>query len=58
MAGFFSGDVEELEIVGSARGNVTEEIKGIPDGTMIQVQIENATSPLINANSVDVDKVI
>lgn len=54
---FFSGDVSEFEIIGEATGTVTEDTKGIPDGTMIQVQIENGLSPLINANSIDTTKV-
>ena len=44
-------------IMGNAEGTVTEDTKGEPDGTMIQVQIENGTSPQINANSVDANAV-
>lgn len=42
--------MSEVEIIGNVLANVTELVKGIPDGKMIQLVIENLTTPLINTS--------
>jgi hypothetical protein len=40
--------VSLVEVTGNVLADVTEIVKGIPDGKMIQLMIENASTPMIN----------
>lgn len=51
------GDVDEVKISGNVMATITEDVKGLPDGTKYQIVIENVTTPLITQNSINTTSV-
>lgn len=51
------GDVDEVKIIGNVMATITEDVKGLPDGTKYQIVIENVTTPLITQNSINTTSV-
>ena len=46
-----------VEITGDALANVTEIVKGIPDGKMVHLMIENVSTPMISLTELNATNV-
>lgn len=45
-------------MAGNVEATISESVKGIPDGTMYQIVVENTTTPLIPSNTINATTVI
>ena len=46
-----------VEVTGDALADVNEIVKGVPDGKMIQLMIENASTPMIDLTELNATNV-